>query len=862
MKPRRRFRKVFWLLCAALLLSWAAPLLVPMNYLRQEVAASLSEAIGRPVNVGSVHLQLLGGPGFYISGVVVEEDPTFGYEPFLRAETVEARLAPSTLWHGRIEYSNLVLIRPSFNVVRNVDGAWNVALLGTNPASRPDRKVSAAGIVGLADTPPSLPRIRVESGRINFKIGERKKGASIQALDLDLVPPLSPQQPWRFDAEAMPQRTDIPFRFTSPLRVSGEIGPFSPEIQRETGVPLRVDWSATDAMLSELLAIAWGQEPGIHSVMRLEGHLAGTTSLFRFNAEGRFDDLHRWDLLAAPRAEPLRARMSGIVDLSTASLQLISFTVPLGKGAVEVHGRIEDLYGEPRPELEAELRELPLALLAAMAPQFTTRVPHALAVDGRLDGRLHIDPLNAEVFGTVQVSEASIGHSETSPGIQFAAFPVVFEGRKGSAGPIEGALADSDPLQMAFRWDWKDKTSLLKLRGGALSLPALADLGEHLGVGSNGEVRQGTLGLRVDVATRSGEQPRLSGWARVLDAELEAPAVTQPLHIAEARMQFQGAAVKISPLAVAIGATELRGTVASTLPANWVRTAEKEFQLPGIEFDLECPVLDWDELATQFRLPMPPSLFHLGAEETPLLSAVQAFPSNVSMRGRLRVGSVRWKSRELENLAVSVYFHERQLDLEDITARYTGGVHQGRASIILSNPILFTAEGRYSDVHIDELVRTSDSWRGLLSGRLSGTLRLASAGNSWEEIASQLTGTGEAHGRDVVVRSTPVANALVGQAARDASFASVNAEFEIGERQFYISSLSAHPAGTVRLAEERGPAEWSATGDVGFDQRLDLRVKRAGEERELHWAGTLLAPRITRTTSTAEAQVEASRTAR
>ena len=52
----------------------------------------MSSALGRSVDIGSVHLRLLPRPGFDLENLVVYDDPAFGAEPMLRASEVTAAL--------------------------------------------------------------------------------------------------------------------------------------------------------------------------------------------------------------------------------------------------------------------------------------------------------------------------------------------------------------------------------------------------------------------------------------------------------------------------------------------------------------------------------------------------------------------------------------------------------------------------------------------------------------------------------------------------------------------------------------------------------------------------------------------------
>ena len=122
----RRWR---WVAALAILLALllTLPPLFNVNRYRRQIAATMTASLGRPVHLDNVSLHLLPVPGFTLSNLVVSEDPAFGDEPTVRANTVEATLRLSSLWHRPVEFSTVRFIEPSVNLVRNAEGRWNLS---------------------------------------------------------------------------------------------------------------------------------------------------------------------------------------------------------------------------------------------------------------------------------------------------------------------------------------------------------------------------------------------------------------------------------------------------------------------------------------------------------------------------------------------------------------------------------------------------------------------------------------------------------------------------------------------------------------------------------------------------------------
>ena len=94
--------------------------------LKSRIITSLSAGVGRPVDLGSVHIRLLPQPGFDLENLVVYDDPAFGSEPILRASAVTADLRLRSLLRGKLEVSKLDLTEPSLNLVHHLGGGWNL----------------------------------------------------------------------------------------------------------------------------------------------------------------------------------------------------------------------------------------------------------------------------------------------------------------------------------------------------------------------------------------------------------------------------------------------------------------------------------------------------------------------------------------------------------------------------------------------------------------------------------------------------------------------------------------------------------------------------------------------------------------
>ncbi|MGA9793716.1 MAG: AsmA family protein, partial [Terriglobales bacterium] len=171
--------------------------------LRKRIAWSIGSALGRRVELDSVHLRLLPRPGFDLEGLVIYDDPAFSAEPMIRAQEVSAAIRLRSLFRGQLEIATLSANEPSINLVRNDQGHWNLASLIERNAQIP-----AAPTAKPASEPrPAFPYLEAGHARVNFKIGQTKKSYAL--MDADVALWQDSENSWGARIKAEPVRTDF-----------------------------------------------------------------------------------------------------------------------------------------------------------------------------------------------------------------------------------------------------------------------------------------------------------------------------------------------------------------------------------------------------------------------------------------------------------------------------------------------------------------------------------------------------------------------------------------------------------------------------------------------------------------------------
>ena len=267
-KSNRGLIALLILLVLILLLTFIPPLLNVSRF-QQRIASNIGASLGRPVHFQRLSLSLLPLPGFTLERFVVEEDPAFGAEPILRADTVQATVRLVSIFSSHVEFSKISLTEPSLNLVRNADGQWNLesVLLHTSHIQAAPTAQRHAGPA------PRFPYIEATGARVNLKLDREKTPYSLTDADLALWLP-EPHQ-WHFRLEARPTRTDTIPAETGTLRLEGTLGHANAAGGNLPLPPINLQGSWQDVQLTGLSRLLLGRDSGLRGDLTLDIKVVG-----------------------------------------------------------------------------------------------------------------------------------------------------------------------------------------------------------------------------------------------------------------------------------------------------------------------------------------------------------------------------------------------------------------------------------------------------------------------------------------------------------------------------------------------------------------------------------------------------------
>lgn len=374
-------RSKLWLVPAALAVIVAIiviPPLVSINRYKGRITSLMSASLRRPVRLSSVELRLFPRPGFVLTDLTVEEDPSYGVEPVLHANTVTASIRLLPLWRGRLEISRVSVDEASLNLVRTTAGRWNLDSVFRTAAAQ-----SQPGGTEQGKLPP-LPYLVATNSRINIKQGDEKLPFSLLSADLSFWQ----EQPgdWRVRLRGQPARTDVSLDLgdTGIVQLEASLRR-APELRQ---MPLHLDLEWREAQLGQLSKLVLGSDPGWRGDLTGEMHLDGTADSAKVTTRLRAAGVHRAEFAPAAPLD-FDANCNFVYQYSGRNLESLVCDSPLGDGHLRVEG---NLPGNAQPKLSLELQRIPAQAVLDALRTVRNELGAGLEANGTLSGKLNYDP--------------------------------------------------------------------------------------------------------------------------------------------------------------------------------------------------------------------------------------------------------------------------------------------------------------------------------------------------------------------------------------------------------------------------------------------------------------------------------------
>ena len=530
-RPRTIFRLLGALVVLLLVVGFGAPFLNADQYAAR-LRNSLSRALGRQVDLPEgVKFNLFKGPGFSADKVVIHEDPAIGMEPIAYVDSVDVRPSIWSLLGGRFVVSSIRLEGATINLTKSGPasgaGRWNFL-------SFVNRSVMSAA-----------PAIHVRDGRINFNFGDMKSVFYLTETDFDLSPPGSLGGGWSVSCSAKPARTDRPAQGLGSFTLKGRWF-VSPE---RVDLDLVLDRTGLD----EITALWRGQSGEVHGTVSSRLHLGGPINNIGITGRVNVEDVHRWDLLPmGGHGWPFDIR--GRLDVVAQQLDLQSNSPGNAPLPLWIRFRAADYLAQPHWAVTANWNRFPVGPILELARHMGTRLPPKLQLAGVMDGAIGYSGQGG-VQGTVAFQDASLTIPD-SPAVRFEHAALVFDGDHVRLSPAVARMADEDAAEIEADYAMGSGTLDVSISTEAMKV---ASLRAQAAVPWLEQVRSGQFSGQLHYH-REAEQAGWTGHLELKEAEVPIPGLADPLEVASARGQIDGARVAVDHIDAQAGKLAFTGS--------------------------------------------------------------------------------------------------------------------------------------------------------------------------------------------------------------------------------------------------------------------------------------------------------------
>jgi AsmA protein len=157
-----------------ILLLILVPFLIPVDRFRPTIEEKVSEALGRPVQLGGLSLSLVTG-SLSAENLSIGDDPRFSTSPFLTAKSLKVGVEILPLIFSKtLHVTGITIVNPEVVLIYNSAGQWNYATLG---AARKSAEAQAAQ-ASPSSAALSVQKFTLKDGRITVgSTADQKRNA-------------------------------------------------------------------------------------------------------------------------------------------------------------------------------------------------------------------------------------------------------------------------------------------------------------------------------------------------------------------------------------------------------------------------------------------------------------------------------------------------------------------------------------------------------------------------------------------------------------------------------------------------------------------------------------------------------------
>lgn len=391
---KRALTGLIALVLLVVVIAAAALLLVDANRFRPQIQSTLSQALGREVTLGQLHVSVWSG-ALDADEIRIGDDPAFGAQPFISARSLRlgVQLWPLLL-HRQLHVTSLTLDQPSVRLLQDRSGRWNFASFGGAPTA------AAALVPDVPSNPPPefrVDKLRITDGRIDLQraAGDARSYTRV-TLSADHVG-LGAAFPFSMSADIAGGGT---------LQLDGKLGPWHAGNALLTPVDVHLVMHDLDLVGAGLM----GSAEGVGGVLDIDARIASVNGVL--TSKGQID-AHQLKLVAsgAPSPQPLHIDYQASYQLTSGTGRIEHGTLGSGGAKLAVDGSFDNRGKVIQLDLRMRGKQLPVDDLQPLLPVFGVVLPkNSRLSGGSLGMDFHVQgPLDALVItGPVTLDDSRL----------------------------------------------------------------------------------------------------------------------------------------------------------------------------------------------------------------------------------------------------------------------------------------------------------------------------------------------------------------------------------------------------------------------------------------------------------------------
>jgi uncharacterized protein involved in outer membrane biogenesis len=766
-QPRRRHLLIAIAFILLLIAALVLPPLINISRYQRQISASLAAALGHPVEVSGIKLQLLPRPAVQIANFVVDSTAGYSAEPILQCSSVTAAFRIMSLWRGRLEIARISLDEPSLNLERAPNGQWNFAsvlLQASRTQQAPTGRTAARG-------QNRFPYIEASNARINFKHGSEKLPFSF--FDADVSIWLENPDEWQLRFAAQPMRTDINVSLADAgqVQVSGSVHRAS--LANEMPLNLQAEWRG--APLGQVTRMLVAHDLGWRGDASVTAHITGVPNALALQLSAAASDFHRETF---EPAHPLNLHVTCTATYRhwQGSIDGIHCLSPVGNGSLALTGAMQQIQSaNPDPDLRLVAHHVPADEVLELLRHTRGRLNSDIALSGSIDGQLAYarQPVPAgphtaaglrTTAGGAWIATDLVVHGDNTeqalPDLRFVVQPPAQSPTQQTVQPAQPVALVLEPAQIDLGGPQPLLANVRLTRQGYHLHYTGSALLQHLlplahafsvvpgafqGLQGNGAADynltvQGDWLLplaNVDQATQLSD---VSGTIAVHNADFQPSYLAEPVHIATATATISPTDLRWNGVTATIGTTRFIGSLRTPLPcpAPCVR-----------HFDLTAATVNLSTLAASLQ----------GQDEGMVQDLINRVRSRSQdwplLDGAVHIAHLGLGQIEIANASADLALHDGNLEVRSLNGRTLGGTLHATGAVGLASTPSYDAAVQLRHLSTPELAQLfKEHWgpgqidlssdltmRGATASDLSGSAKGTLRWNWTSGALPQLTST-------------------------------------------------------------------------------------------------------------------------